>query len=436
MVRRIGIRREDMYDWERRAPLVPGDLKEISAEADLGFLVQSSGRRAFSDDEYRTAGLEVVEHLDDCPIIIGLKEIPTAILERGVVYVFFSHTVKGQPTNMPMLQRALDLGCTIIDYERIVDENGRRLIFFGNYAGYAGAIDTLWALGRRLSWEGIRSPFEEIEQASAYSSFEAAKSAVRAVGERVLKDGLPDAVSPLVLGIAGYGNVSNGAQEILDLLPIAEIFPADLLWDSALDEEAPIVKVIFREEDTVLRLDPEQPFDLQEYYDHPERYRGAFERYLPRIHVLVNCIYWEPKYPRLVTKDAIRSLFAEGQPRLRVIGDITCDVEGGVETTVKAMEPDDPVYVYLPAEDRAVSGVEGPGPVVMAVDILPSELPREASIYFSRILKQFVPAIADADYSCGFETLDLPEELKRAVIAHRGRLTPEYRYLERHLTSA
>jgi len=431
----IGLRREDMYAWERRVPLVPEDLAELTA-GELTFRVQASPKRAFTDDEYRAAGLPVEETLTDCPLVIGLKEIPNDVFEKGKVYVFFSHTIKGQPANMPMLQRVLDLGCTIIDYERIVDEDNRRLIFFGNYAGYAGAVDTLWTLGRRLAWEGIRNPLEEIDQASTYESLEAAKDAVRAVGERIRVDGLPDAVSPLVIGVAGYGNVSKGAQEILDLLPIAEVDPADLVSDSLGEREEPILKVVFKEKDTVLRLDPSEPFDLQEYYDHPERYRCAFERYLPRLHVLVNCIYWEPRYPRLVTKDVVRRLYADGMPTLRVIGDISCDVEGGIETTIVATEPDDPVYVYLPEEDRAVFGVAGSGPAVMAVDILPSELPKEASVYFSRILKGFVPAMAAADFTADFDALDLPPELKRAVIAHKGALAPDYRYLESHLASA
>lgn len=439
MVRKIGIRREDMYDWERRAPLIPDDLKKIAVAGDAEFLVQSSDKRVFSDDEYRAAGLQVVENLGDCPIIIGLKEIPTDILEGNKVYVFFSHVIKGQSANMPMLRHALDLGCTIIDYERIVDESGRRLIFFGNFAGLAGMIDTLWALGRRFAHEGMLTPLRGIGQASTYADLAAAKVAIVKAGEQIASEGLPEEITPLVVGIAGYGNVSKGAQEILDLLPVEEIRPVDLLRNSGFlqsPDRSPIAKVVFREEDTVLRLDRSVPFDLQEYYNHPERYRAAFERYLPKLHVLVNCIYWESTYPRLIAKDAIRRLFAAGPPTLRVIGDISCDVEGSVETTVKATEPDDPVYVYLPAEDRAISGVEGAGPVVMAVDILPSELPREASTYFSQTLKGFVPAIVAADYSCDFETLDLPGELKRAVIAYRGSLTPEYRYLEKHLAAA
>jgi len=433
----VGIRREDMYHWERRTPLVPEDAAEL-ASSGIEVMVQSSDKRAFPDDDYRRLGLRVVDSLEEAPVIIGLKEIPIDAFEEGKVYTFFSHTIKGQPANMPMLRRALDLGCTIIDYERIVDDDGRRLIFFGNFAGLAGAIDTLWTLGRRLAWEGIENPFQGISQASTYPNLDAAKEAIRDVAERIRKEGLPDEISPLVIGIAGYGNVSKGAQEILDLLPVREISAAELLdgrYEDG-DRERPIVKVVFREEDTVLRLDQSKPFDLKEYYDHPERYRGAFERYLPCLHVLLNCIYWELRYPRLVTREGIRKLYVGGRPRIRVIGDISCDVVGGIEVTVKATEPDDPVYVYDVGTGSAVSGVEGDGPVLMAVDILPTELPRESSAYFSGILKGFVPAIASADYSVDFARLDLPAPLKRAVIAHRGELTPDYRYIEGYMESA
>ena len=433
---RIGLRREDMYHWERRVPLVPGDLRRLSDENGLRFVVQSSEKRAFTDDEYRDAGFEIVDKLEGCPIVFGLKEIPIDVFEPNAAYVFFSHTIKGQPANMPMLQRCLDLGCTILDYERIVDDDNRRLIFFGNYAGLAGAIDTLWTLGRRLAQEGFDTPLAEIRQASTYADLAEAKKAVAAVGKRIAEEGLPEAISPLVIGVSGYGNVSKGAQEILDLLPIESVRPVDLLGDGgAFGGPNRVIKVVFREEDTVLRLDPSAPFDLQEYYDHPERYRGAFDRYLPRLHALVNCVYWEPKYPRLITREAVRELYADGQPTLRVIGDISCDIEGSVEITVKATEPDDPVYVYDPTTGSIVSGIDGHGPVMMTVEILPSELPREASAYFSRILTGFVPAIAAADYRVSFDALALPPELKRAVICHRGELAPDYKNLEKHLAA-
>jgi alpha-aminoadipic semialdehyde synthase len=151
----------------------------------------------------------------------------------------------------------------------------------------------------------------------------------------------------------------------------------------------------------------------------------------------MNCNYWDERYPRLVTKDGLRAMWSgEGTPRLRVIGDLGCDVEGAIECTLKCTEPSDPVYVYDPIEGAISSGVDGNGPVVLAVDILPAELPREASEAFSSALAHFLPSLARADFSVPFSELDLPPELLAAVIVHHGELTPDYRYLEAHLSAA
>jgi len=426
-----------MYQWERRTPLIPADIQELAQKTDLEFIVQSSDMRAYSDDEYRDVGLSVATDLESCPVIIALKEVPADVLEADKTYVYFSHVIKGQASNMPLLQRALDLGCTIIDYEKIINDEGRRLIAFGNYAGLAGMIDTLWSLGQRLAWEGIANPFELLTQASQYADLAAAKAAISAVGEIIRSQGLPEQLVPLTMGISGYGNVSKGAQEILDLLPVTNLSPDDLLNGHFPDDVGhSIFKIVFEEKDTVLPLVEDAAFDLQEYYDYPERYRAAFERYLPHLTSLVNCIYWEPKYPRLVTVEAAKKLYADGQPKLRVIGDISCDVAGGVEITVKATEPGDPIYVYDPKTGSIQSGVEGHGPVMMVVDILPSELPRESSAYFSNILKGFIPDIVGADYAVDFNALDLPAPLKRAVICHQGMLAPDYQYIQKSLDAA
>jgi alpha-aminoadipic semialdehyde synthase len=180
-------------------------------------------------------------------------------------------------------------------------------------------------------------------------------------------------------------------------------------------------------------LSPGDTFELQDYYDHPEKYRGVFERYVPHLTVLINAIFWTERYPRLLTKTYLKNLFRHGQPRLRIIGDISCDVEGAVECTIKCTEPGDPVFVYDPFTEQVTDGHVGPGVVVLAVDILPSELPREASADFSRILKPFIRAIAQCDFSMPFEECGLPPEVKRAVIAYQGQLTPDYQYIQRFL---
>jgi saccharopine dehydrogenase (NAD+, L-lysine forming) len=459
----IGIRREDKSVWEARSPLVPADVRQLVGGG-VPCQVQTSPLRRFRDDEYRTAGAAIVDELTDPPVILGVKEIPVRCLAPDKTYVFFSHTVKGQPHNMPMLRRIVELGCTLIDYERIVDDQGRRLVFFGRFAGLAGMIDTLWALGRRLQYEGHATPFLDVKRAYEYHDLVDARAGIAAVGERIAREGLPQVLQPFVCGFTGYGHVSQGAQEIFDLLRGREITPAEL--PNVRPDPHTCYKVVFREEHMVaqggehkapalssarggadkagalcsparaadaLRSMP-SAFDLQDYYTHPERYRGTFFDHVPHLSVLVNCIYWDARYPRLLTCEQVRDLWSGPQPpRLRIIGDISCDLNGSNECTVKATEPGEPVYVWEPATGAVRDGVAGSGPVVLAVDILPCELPVDASTYFGHTLRPFVPALDRADYSRPLDKTGLPPELQRAVIALRGELTPAYRYLEEKL---
>ncbi|MFN2186083.1 MAG: hypothetical protein ACK2UU_19035, partial [Anaerolineae bacterium] len=144
MTTRIGIRHEDKSEWERRVPVIPEDASELQ-QLGVQVLVERSPTRAFTEKEFAQAGIETREDLSSCPVIFGIKEIPKDQFEPGKAYMFFAHVIKGQPYNMPMLRRLLELGCTLIDYERVVDESNRRLIFFGWHAGVAGMINTLWA---------------------------------------------------------------------------------------------------------------------------------------------------------------------------------------------------------------------------------------------------------------------------------------------------
>jgi alpha-aminoadipic semialdehyde synthase len=177
-------------------------------------------------------------------------------------------------------------------------------------------------------------------------------------------------------------------------------------------------------------VDQRNSFNLQEFYKHPDRYRSRFQDYLPYLTALVNCIYWDTPYPRLVSKEVTRDLYRRHlQPRLRVIGDISCDIEGGIEPTLKATDLDNPVFVWDPQTDTALDGVAGRGPVIMAVDNLPCELPKESSAAFGEALSPFIPALAACDFDEEFESCALPAELKRATILYHGQLTPDYRYL-------
>ena len=429
----IGIRREDKNEWERRVPLTPFHVRSLVG-AGLEVLVQPSSLRVFGDEEYLASGATVQEDLSCCDVVLAVKEIPSAFFLKGRAYMFFSHVCKGQPYNMGMLRRILELKATLIDYERVTDDQSRRLIFFGRQAGSAGIIETLHALGQRLDWEGIPTPLSELRRPLEMAGLEEGRASLRAIGEQIARRDLPEGLVPLVVGFTGYGNVSQGAQELFDLLPHEEIAAENLIsFVEAGDfSDRTIYKVVFHERDLVVGKAAGSGFDLEEYYGHPERYEGVFDQYLPHLTVLVNCIYWDERYPRLLTKEWLRRTWeGSARPKLRIIGDITCDVEGSIECTVKGTEPGSPSYTYLPADGTIVEGCRGEGPVVMAVDTLPSEVPRESSSDFGDMLTPYMPSIAAADFSVPFGELELPAPVKRAVVVYNGEFTPDYQYMSK-----
>ena len=410
----LGIRREDKSRWERRAPLTPGHVEELVRAQGRSVVVQPSSIRVFPDDDYARAGATLNEDLSACRAILAIKEIPPALLLPGKAYTAFFHVIKGQAKNLPQLRRALELRCTLLDYERVVDRFGRRLIFFGRHAGYAGMVDALWGLGRRLLAEGIETPFAAVEPAHRYPSVEHASQVLaERVGRQIREQGIDPALHPLVVGFTGGGNVSQGAQEILDHLPVVEVHPdqlPSLAADPGLSRRA-VYKTVFRRE-----------------------HRQHFARHLPYLTVLVNGIFWQPGDPRLVTKDDVTELWeASARPSLRLLADLSCDLDGAIEVTTRIASIDDPLYVYEPQTGRTPSGVEGHGPVVFAVDNLPAELPRDASEHFGDSLFPFLSGLAGANFSVSYEHLALPAALLGAVVAHGGELTPGYRYLEGHL---
>lgn len=431
----IGIRMEDKNEWERRAPLTPSDVAALVSANGLRVIVESSNHRIHGDGEYLSAGAEIADGLDEAGVIFAVKEVPAEKLLPERVYVFFAHVVKGQRRNMPLLEELLEKRVTMIDYERIADERGRRLICFGRHAGLAGMIDSLHFLGRRLEWEGHETALADLRRAFEYEDLDDAKSAVAEIGER-LSRGFEIDDAPLVVGFTGAGHVSRGAQEVFDLLPHEEVTPEDL---ADLGEESRascdrLYKVVFRKRHLAQPREPGKAFDEDEYRCHPERFRGGrLVRYLPHVTLLMNGVFWTPDYPRFLTRKEAAAMWMAGGQKLRLIGDVTCDVAGSIEIDYKTMTPARPTYVFDPTSNAFRDGHEGPGIIVLAVDNLPCELPRDSSRDFSRVLRGLVPGIARADYSRPFAELDLPPEIRRAVVTHQGRLAPEYDYLEEYL---
>lgn len=430
MRRKIGICYEDKYLMEKRVPLIPLHVQKL-VESGVEVQIVPSKKRIFKDEEYVVAGAQLKKDLD-ASVILGVKEMPLNYFKKYNTYLFFSHTVKGQSYNMPLLKNMIESKINLIDYERITNDQGKRLIFFGRFAGLAGMINSLWSLGQRLKIKGIETPFLNLQQAHHYNSLEEAKSVVSAVGWEITEKGFPNSLKPLVIGITGYGNVSKGAQEILGLLPTIEITPAELnqLQKQKRLSSKAIYKVVFKEKDLARPKIEGEDFDLQEYYQHPEEFKGVFEKYLPHLTVLMNCIYWDKRYPRIVTKAFLEKEWKQDNFQLEVIGDISCDLDGSVEITHKETTIEDPVFVYNPLTRQPVMGFQGEGILIMAVDILPSELPRESSVAFSNVLVRLLPLLVTADMDVPFEDLQITAPLKKALILHQGALTPHYVYLK------
>jgi len=426
----IGIRRENKNEWEKRTPLIPEDIKSLIEKYGLRALVQTSKIRAFNDDDYKDSGAEIDEDLNHADLIFGVKEVPTDMVLEHKTYVYFAHVIKGQPHNMAMLKTLMDKKCNLIDYERIVDENNKRLIFFGRYAGKAGIIETLHAFAEKLRLNGISTALDKIKQPYQYKSIQEAKEEIKKIGDEIREKGFPERMLPVVVGFAGYGNVSQGAQVIFDLLPVKTIQPDELIsnYDQLKLERNHLIKVVLKEEHTVKNKNGK--FDLKEYFIDPEKYESNFDQYIPYLDVLVNCILWTNKNPRLITKDYLRN---NSNSKLKVIGDLSCDLLGGIEITNDVTDPANPTYTYLPESDKYEDGTKKGGVTVMAIDNLPCEFPKEASAEFSHVLKNFVYEIYHADFEKNFEELELAYPIKKALIVHKGKLTKDYLYLNQYL---
>ena len=150
----IGILRECKNKWERRCSLTPSEVTQIVAK-NIRVLVQSSSIRCFSDDEFIDAGAIIQEDMNAASVIFGVKEVPIPNLLAGKTYFFFSHTIKAQDYNMPLLDKLRELNIRMVDFECIREPKvdgkiSERLVAFGRYAGIAGAFDFLRGIGEYL----------------------------------------------------------------------------------------------------------------------------------------------------------------------------------------------------------------------------------------------------------------------------------------------
>jgi len=428
----VGILRETKNKWERRTPLIPPDVKWLIKRG-IRVEVESSPIRIFGDSLYKEAGAKVAERFKEASLLVGIKEPLKKNLYRDAVYMVFSHTSKGQKYNMPLFKKMIERKITLIDYEKIADINGRRLVYFGRFAGICGLFDTLHYFGKKIEYRGIRNIFCDIMPAHRYNSLHDMRTALIKLRDKIFKKGLDESLCPFIFGITGHGNVSSGIQEMLDLLKPIEIHPADMLEFVGHKKHVcnKVYKVVLGRSDR-LRSKYGGRFNSEEYLQHPDRYESNMEIYLPHLNILLNASYWDSRFPRLITKEMLRHIYFKDF-RLEFIADISCDINGAIELTHKLTTPDKPVFTYNIKTDRFKDGFRTRGITVLAIDNLPAELPREASCYFSSAIREYVYQIAVHGAKDITNHVALPREIRKAAIVQEGRLTPRFKYLRKYI---
>lgn len=431
-----------------RAAITPAEAFHLSV-AGAEILVQpghypttGEQKRIFPDADYESAGANISEDLSTTDVIFGIKEVPIPEILPNKAYLFFSHTHKGQKKNRPMLQTLVNQRATLIDYELITDniDHNRLITAFTYFAGYAGMIDSLWTLGRRLADKGIANPFEVVPQSVENGDLEDIKRILREVGQHISQHGTPANRPPLITAFLGKGKTSHGAQVIYDLLPVKEITVNELAETFHHGDRRFVYKLVLhipelyrlRENDAARRAELGDAGFCSLYKSQPELFEGDLERIFPYITLMMNCVLWAPRFPRLLTRDDARTWWGQYQT-LEVIGDISCDPDGSVQFSRETWVTN-PVFVYHPETEQDTDGFEGDGIAVMAVTNLPCEFSADASHGFCNNLKPFFQPLLEADLTAADpESAGLPPELARATILWQGRFTPDFAYMQAFL---
>ena len=400
---KIGLIRETKIPQDKRVPFTPLQTEEIEQRfPHVRVLCETSEIRCFQDHEYQSQDIEVTQNIGDCDILMGIKEVQVNSLIPGKTYLFFSHTLKKQPHNRKLLQAALEKKVRMIDYEALKDKQGNRLVAFGRYAGIVGAYNGLWTYGNRYNKFSLRRAFDCFDVNDLKLELEKVK--------------LP----PIKILLTGSGRVGKGAMETLDSARIRKVNIHDFLYTKF---EQPVYIQLSSADYHTRKAGGH--FNREEFHQYPDRYVSHFVDFTKVTDILLAGAYWNPKAPVLFTReDMLATDF-----RIRIVADITCDINGSIPSTQRASTIPDPIYDYDPVMNALHPPFSNDSFVsVMAVDNLPCELPRSSSEEFGRdlidrILKPLL-------------TEDTEGIIERATITFNGQLTSHFSYLQDYASGA
>jgi len=399
---KIGILKEGKIPIDNRVPLTPSDAQLLKIKyPEIDVCCQSSQIRCIKDEEYENAGIEIVDDLSSCELILGIKEVAVEDLIPDKTYMFFSHTIKKQPYNRKLIQEIVKKRITLIDYECLTNQMGQRILAFGRFAGIVGAYNAILIIGKKFGYFNLKPAhkcFDYVDMQREY-----------------LKVKLP----PVKIVLTGSGKVGKGGVEVLDGMNIRRVDYQEFLCK---EFNYPVYTRIYNQ-DYYERIDGLE-FEKIDFYSKPKNYRSKFLKYAHTADILIAGAFWNPEAPRLFQlKDMLDDKF-----KIKVVADITCDINGSIPSTKRSSSIDDPVYDYNADDDKVYPPFTNEHNItVMAVDNLPSELPLDASKHFSnRLSTEVLPHYMEND----------PEGLiAKATITENGQLTGIYKYLQDYVGS-
>lgn len=391
---KIGIVREGKTPPDKRVPFSPQQCLEIIEKHKINLVVQPSSIRSYSDHEYAALNIPLQEDLNDCDILMGVKEVKINDLINDKHYFFFSHTIKKQPYNAELLKAFLNKGIQMTDYETLTYEKGGRILGFGRYAGIVGAYNSL------LAW-GLRNSSFDLKPANQCRDFEELKIELKKV-----------ALGGAKIVLTGGGRVAQGAMEIMKLIGIKEAKPQDFIFQ---EFSTPVFTRLDCKD--YYKHKEGKEFITEHFFENPSEYKSRFKKYTEKADIFISCHFWDHNADALFkAEDTQNERF-----NLKVIADITCDIKGSIPTTIRPSTIDKPIYGYNPETLEEGAPYSPSNITIMAVDNLPCELPRDASFDFgAALIENIIPVLAKQDPTSIIE---------RASITKNGSLNKGYEYL-------
>ena len=397
---KFGIIKERKNPPDRRVVFSPKKLKELQEKFPTAKIeVESSDIRVFTDEEYTKENIQVSKDMTVCDVLLGVKEVPVDALIPNKKYFFFSHTIKKQPYNRNLLKAILDKNIELYDHETITKENGMRLIGFGRYAGIVGAYNGFRAVG--LTTKSFQLPKAE--------TLDSKKELIKELQKIKLSN-------KFKILLTGNGKVAYGAKEMLDAMNIKQVSVDEYLSKTFNEVVYCMIDVL----DYNKRKDG-QKIDNLDFYNHPETYESNFMRFAEVTDFFIAGHFFGDDSPYLFTReDAKKQNF-----KIKYVADISCDIDGPVASTIRPSTIAEPIYGYHPKKEKEVNYTDKDAIVVMAVDNLPCELPKDASEGFGEMfLENVIPA---------FFNNDKDGVLARAKMTENGKLTERFSYLQDYI---